>query len=52
MIRRLYDRTIAMADTGADNWEQKPYLPMYKKANWFGDGKEIELSVRLSSSRL
>ncbi|MDH3625179.1 MAG: arylsulfatase [Myxococcales bacterium] len=49
--RRGFERTIAMADTGADNWEQKPYLPMYKKANWFGDGKEIELPKDFYSSK-
>ena len=49
--RRGFERTIAMADTGADNWEQKPYLPMYKKANWFGDGREIELPKDFYSSK-
>lgn len=49
--QRGFERTIAMADTGADNWEQKPYLPMYKKANWFGDGKEIELPSDFYSSK-
>jgi len=49
--QRGFERTIAMADTGADNWEQKPYLPMYKKANWFGDGKEIELPADFYSSK-
>jgi arylsulfatase/uncharacterized sulfatase len=49
--RRGFERTIAMADTGADNWDQKPYLPMYKKANWFGDGKEIELPEDFYSSK-
>ncbi|MDH3654271.1 MAG: arylsulfatase [Myxococcales bacterium] len=49
--RRGFERTIAMADTGADNWEKKPYLPMYKKANWFGDGKEIDLPDDFYSSK-
>ncbi len=49
--RRGFERTIAMADTGADNWEKKPYLPMYKKANWFGDGKEIDLPEDFYSSK-
>jgi arylsulfatase/uncharacterized sulfatase len=35
---RGFDRTIAMADTGADNWEQRPYLPIYDQANWYADG--------------
>jgi arylsulfatase A-like enzyme len=28
-----FERTIAMADTGADNWEQRPYLPIYDRLN-------------------
>lgn len=35
---RGFDRTIAMADTGADNWEQRTYLPIYTHANWYADG--------------
>lgn len=48
---RGFERTIAMADTGADNWEKKPYLPMYREANWFGDGKEIDLPEDFYSSK-
>lgn len=48
---RGFERTVAMADTGADNWEQKPYLPIYKKANWFADGKEFTLPEDFYSSR-
>ena len=49
--RRGFERTVAMADTGADNWEQKPYIPIYKKANWFADGEEMELPKDFYSSR-
>lgn len=49
--RRGFERTVAMADTGADNWDKKPYLPIYKKANWFGDGKEIDLPDDFYSSK-
>ena len=49
--RRGFEKTIAMADTGADNWEQKPYIPIYKKANWFADGEEIKLPEDFYSSR-
>ena len=35
---RGFDRTIALADTGADNWEQRTYLPIYEQANWYADG--------------
>jgi arylsulfatase A-like enzyme len=48
--QRGFERTVTMADTGADNWEKKPYLPMYKKANWFADGKEIDLPEDFYSS--
>ncbi|WP_269620978.1 arylsulfatase [Zhongshania sp. BJYM1] len=48
--RRGFSRTITMADTGADNWEQKPYIPIYKKANWFADGEETTLPSDFYSS--
>lgn len=50
-FRRGFERTVTMADTGADNWEQKPYLAIYKKANWFADGEEFELPEDFYSSR-
>jgi arylsulfatase/uncharacterized sulfatase len=49
--RRGFERTVAMADSGADNWEQKPYIPIYEKANWFADGEEFELPEDFYSSR-
>ena len=49
--RRGFEKTVAMADTGADNWEQKPYIPIYKKANWFADGEEMVLPEDFYSSR-
>ncbi|MEZ5572124.1 MAG: arylsulfatase [Halioglobus sp.] len=50
-FRRGFERTVTMADTGADNWEQKPYIPIYKKANWFADGEEFDLPKDFYSSR-
>jgi arylsulfatase A-like enzyme len=50
-INRGFERTVILADSGADNWEQKPYLPIYDKANWFADGKETELPEDFYSSR-
>lgn len=47
---RGFERTIAMADTGADNWEQRPYLPIYEKANWYADGEEHTLPDDFYSS--
>ena len=49
--RRGFDRTLALADSGADNWEQKPYIPIYKKANWYADGEEYQLPDNFYSSR-
>ncbi|MFT7287960.1 MAG: arylsulfatase A-like enzyme [Halieaceae bacterium] len=48
---RGFERTVALADSGADNWEQKPYLPIYDKANWYADGEEFELPQDFYSSR-
>ncbi|MEZ5501520.1 MAG: arylsulfatase [Halioglobus sp.] len=50
-FRRGFERTVTMADTGADNWEQKPYIPIYKKANWFADGEPFNLPEDFYSSR-
>lgn len=47
---RGFERTITMANTGADNWEQKAYLPVYEKANWYADGKEHTLPNDFYSS--
>src|SRR6056297_775347 len=41
--RRGFQRTVALMDSGADNWEQRPYLPIYEEANWFADGERFEL---------
>jgi arylsulfatase/uncharacterized sulfatase len=48
---RGFERTFILADSGADNWEQKSYLPIYDKANWFADGEEASLPEDFYSSR-
>ena len=48
---RGFDRTIAMADTGADNWEQRTYLPIYEQANWYADGAAHTLPNDFYSSK-
>lgn len=48
---RGFERTVALADSGADNWEQKPYLPIYERANWFADGERYQLPGDFYSSR-
>ena len=47
---RGFDRTIAMADTGADNWEQRTYLPIYQQSNWYADGERHTLPDDFYSS--
>ena len=47
---RGFERALTMADTGADNWEQKPYIPIYTRANWFEDGIETTLPEDFYSS--
>ena len=49
--QRGFERTVALADSGADNWEQRPYIPLYDKANWYADGKEYTLPEDFYSSR-
>ncbi|WP_108787252.1 sulfatase-like hydrolase/transferase [Erythrobacter sp. Alg231-14] len=49
--RRGFQRTVAMMDSGADNWEQRPYLTIYDQANWFADGERYTLPEDFYSSR-
>lgn len=48
---RGFERSFAMDATGSDNWEQRPYFPIYKQADWFEDGKPAKLPGDYYSSR-
>lgn len=48
--QRGFERSFALGATGADNWEDKPYLPIYDRAEWFADGKEASLPDKFYSS--
>lgn len=48
---RGFERSFALDATGADNWEQRPYFPIYKQADWFEDGKRATLPGDYYSSR-
>ena len=48
---RGFQRTVALADSGADNWEQKPYISLYDNANWYADGAPYQLPKDFYSSR-
>ena len=47
-----FDHSYVMDATGADNWEQKPYLPVYTKVEWFEDGKSVQRPEGVYSSEL
>ena len=49
--QRGFERTVALADSGADNWEQRPYIPLYDTANWYADGEPYQLPDDFYSSR-
>ena len=49
--QRGFQRTMAMMDSGADNWEQRPYIALYDQANWFADGERFTLPEDFYSSR-
>ena len=45
-----FDRSFALDASGADNWEQKPYMPYYQYAPWFENGKPANLPKDFYSS--
>lgn len=45
-----FDRSFALDASGADNWEQKPYMPYYDTAPWFEDDKPATLPEDFYSS--
>ena len=47
---RGFDRTFALDATGADNFEKKPYLPIYDEPPWFADGAPTDLPDDFYSS--
>ncbi len=49
--KRGFDRAFSLGDTGADNWRQRPYLPIYEKANWYEDGELTQLPEDFYSSK-
>jgi arylsulfatase A-like enzyme len=47
-----FDRSLALDASGADNWAAKSYMPYYKDAPWFEDGKPAKLPDSFYSSEL
>ena len=49
-IHHGFDRSFILDASGADHWEDKPYLPYYRDAPWFEDDKEASLPEDFYSS--
>jgi arylsulfatase/uncharacterized sulfatase len=45
-----FDRSFVLDASGADNWEQKSYMPYYDHAPWFEDGEPADLPEDFYSS--
>lgn len=45
-----FDRSFIIDASGADNWEDQPYLPYYRTAPWFEDRKPADLPENFYSS--
>ncbi|MCB1843418.1 MAG: arylsulfatase [Halioglobus sp.] len=39
---RGFDHSFIQADSGSDNFEMRPYLPMQAEANWYANGERLE----------
>lgn len=48
--QRGFERSVILAESGADNWSQRPYLPMYRAANWYKDDQPHQLPEEFYSS--
>ncbi len=46
-----FDRSFALDASGADNWEQKPYMGYYDFAPWYEDGRPADLPEDFYSSK-
>ncbi|PPK37528.1 arylsulfatase [Pseudomonas laurylsulfatiphila] len=47
---RGFERSFIQADSGSDNWQERPYAPLYDKAAWFENGQPAHLPQDYYSS--
>ncbi len=40
---RGFEESFALAESGADNWVEMPYAPMYERVHYFENDKEVNL---------
>tara|TARA_R110002096_G_scaffold73793_1_gene174959 strand:+ start:183 stop:1958 length:1776 start_codon:yes stop_codon:yes gene_type:complete len=45
-----FDRSFVLDASGADNWDEQPYMPYYRTADWFEDGQRAHLPDEFYSS--
>ncbi len=45
-----FDRSFVLDASGADNWEERAYLPYYRTADWFENGERAHLPENFYSS--
>ena len=46
-----FDRSYVLDATGASNYREAPYMPLYKTVSWFEDGEPVSLPEDFYSSR-
>lgn len=51
-FHRGFERTLSMPHSGADNWQDRPYMALYDHADWTRDGEEVQLEEPFYSSEL
>ena len=49
---RGFDRSLALEATGGDNFQQRPYIPIYDGSEWYEDGRKATLPKDFYSSQL
>ncbi|RYF92386.1 MAG: arylsulfatase, partial [Caulobacteraceae bacterium] len=49
---RGFDRSLALEATGGDNFQQRPYFPIYDGSEWYEDGRKTTLPKDFYSSKL
>lgn len=45
-----FDRSFVLDASGADNWDERPYMPYYRTADWFENGARAHLPDNFYSS--
>jgi len=45
-----FERSFVLDASGADNWEERPYIPYYRTADWFENGERAHLPENFYSS--